>query len=131
MPILNSVVICQRASRPKDGKAYFSDPLQDHLTVISLPHMLPNLFVGISILVEGRQGLQRYGVKLISPSGKVIKDGESAFINPDAWNGDLFTDVLPLFPTTFSEFGEHRFEIFINGEHVHTIPLLIVLKETK
>jgi hypothetical protein len=129
MPTLISAVIGQRASKPKAGRAYFSEPLQDHLAVVSLPHMLPNLFVGMSILVENRQGLEGFGLKLIAPSGEIVKELNSAFINPDSWNGDQFTEVLPLFPTTFSEFGEHRFEVFINGEHVHTIPLVIAQGE--
>jgi hypothetical protein len=125
-PTLKNVVVCQRASRPKDGKAFFSEPLENHFAVVSLPYMFPDLFVGMSIMVEGRQGLQEFGVKLIDPDGKIMKEIDSAFINPDSWNGDQFTEVLPLFPTTFTKFGEHHFNMFINRKHISTLPFFII-----
>jgi hypothetical protein len=125
MPIVDWAFLCDKASVDVSGKLTIIGAFRN-LNAHTLPFSHPQMFVALGLKLAPEEDYE-VSTTIISPTGKEIARLGATRARGEAEHEITTVVIFRYHETTFSETGEHRIEIFLNGNSVRSLPLTIGL----
>ena len=125
-------MLADAAAAPPDGKLYIHGGAFDTISSPQFPCAHPSLTLVIRLVGPRSEAHVSHEVmiRLRDGEGNEVIPSLNATVQPQqvvAMTPNVnYTVVLAINSLTFSRAGEHRFDIFIDGQHLKTVPLHLV-----
>ena len=126
MPAINWCFICDYAFVDEKGRASIIKTFS-YIRAPRLPFRYPQLFLALEFMAERGESFS-LGAVITSPAGKQLAKVELNRKAVEAKGEKVEKGFLPIgfYNLQFEEAGEHHIEIFVNGNSVHFMPLMII-----
>ena len=131
---LDMLLLADAATVTPDGKLFIHGGGITRIDATALPWTQPQLFIAARLLVEDDdyQRSHRLELAVTSPSGaRLVPPAPLEVPRPpmppeDSMGEERFMQMaLGLASLTFSERGPYRFELWVNGELLRSLPLMV------
>lgn len=131
MPAINWTFLCDYAFVDRAGRASIIRTFT-FIRAPKLPFRYPQIFLALEYMAD-RSEVFTIGASITSPAGKQVAKVDLKRRAKAKEKGRVEKGVLPLgfYNCLFEEAGEHHVEILINGQSVHFLPLMVLIKESK
>lgn len=93
----------------------------------TLPHVLDQLFLVVSTVIENNDGEMAFSALISAPSGKALRRNNSPAIGAGDRDRIMYNAVFGFYGLRLEETGEYHIEVFANGQSVHLITLPVNL----
>jgi hypothetical protein len=121
MALINWAFLCDYAYADGVEKAYIMGTFEN-ISLSSLPAIFPRLFVVFEVKMAADESCD-FAVVVTSPSGIELAGDKALGIAPADVGKSIQT--FGFYNMEFSETGEHRATIFIDGISYHFIPFTV------